>query len=484
MSELKSAKIDLWTESLDSAASSFFSVSMDVLHVLILIRLLTQEEIGIFFFSYAILYLFSQTARGFGVAIRKRATEHNTNRSKYLWNGLIVIIPTLLFLFGLYILSYPLITEYSSINLDFSVVIATLLATTGFSILELSRYYLAGCNKPGFAERFRAIVGKISLIIITFTSVWFYPTVETALISVFITYTITGLLLLYLSPHNFVKPSKDVIMEILVFSKWSLPTAFLNDFYNRWDTILLGFMVGSISLSYYDSSLRIAFLSAVLAVGLSKSSNVKMSGLYETGEKILPTAKKLFIVSTFLVIPLLIITLFNGEFILHILFGEEYKAAKWYLVGLTIIQIFQCYRMQFESIFNSIDEPNKTTKASGLAVIVNIITAPFLVLMFGGLGVIYSTILSEIARILIYEYQIKCKFEEIIFPTGVITQFILFSLLCILIYSISLLFILSNVQLLILSVIFSTVGFYILQYSISSETRIIVNEFVIEYTNS
>jgi len=117
----------------------------------------------------AILYLFSQTARGFGVAIRKRATENNTNRSKYLWNGLIVIIPTLLFLFGLYILSYPLITEYSSINLDFSVVIATLLATTGFSILELSRYYLAGCNKPGFAELFRAIVGKISLIIITFT---------------------------------------------------------------------------------------------------------------------------------------------------------------------------------------------------------------------------------------------------------------------------------------------------------------------------
>lgn len=380
-------------------------------------------------------------------------------------------------MFILYAISTPFINTYSYINLSYSVVISTFLATIGFSILELSRYYLAGCNKPGLAERVRAIMGKITMITGTIIGLWLFPTVETALIIVFITYTITGIYILSLSPNEFKYPKKEVIIEILSFSKWSLPTAILNDFYHRWDTILLGFMVGYLALGYYDSSLRIAFLATVLGVGISKTSNVKISGLFEMDKNIMNISKQTIIASTFLVMPMLLIIYFNSEFILSNLYGSEYIAAKWYLIGITVIQIFQCYRMQFESIFNSIDNPKITTKISGISVIFNVLTAPLFVILFGGMGVIYSTLLSEIIRILAYEYKFKNNFNSYILPFGVLTQIIIVIILFSIIQLTDIIISLTNIELLILSTVISIIGFYSLQYLFSPETRKIVQDY-------
>jgi len=162
---------------------------------------------------------------------------------------------------------------------------------------------------------------------------------------------------------------------------------------------------------------------------------------------------------------------------LYIAYGSDYIHAKWYLVGITVTQLFQCYRMQFESIFNGIDKPKHTTKTSAISVVVNMITAPFLVILFGGLGVIYSTILAEIFRITVYQNQIKNIFGRIILPRGVMTQIVIFFGLYIIITIFSSIVSLSSFNQLIFSSFISIVGFYSLQYIFSEETRIIVSEY-------
>jgi len=479
-SNLKSAKINLWKESFDSTISMFFGVSLDILHVAILVRYLTQEEVSIFFFSYAFVYLFIQVPKGYSIAVRKKATEYNKGREKYLWGGLITIIPSMMSIFVLFwFIIKPLINMYSSLYLSTTVTIAIFLASLGYGILELAKYYMAGCNNPGFAEKFRAFVSKIAMILLTIILLSKYPTVESTLIAVALTYGLSGIYLLKLTPHEYKLPSKKTVYEILKFSKWSLPTSLLNDFYNRWDTLVLGFMVGSLSVGYYDSSIRNGFLATVLAVGSSRSSTVKISGLYESGEDIMNISRKLIILSTFLIMPALIVILFNGTYLLNIVFGEEYIAAKWYLVGITIQYIFQCYRFQFESIFNGIDKPKYTTKTSAISVFVNIITAPFFVIYFGGLGVIYSTILAEIFRVIIYQYQIKNIFEQTIYSKSISIQYAVFVILTITIYVISTIFKFNNFIFLIISCIISFIGFYSLQYMLSRE----IKELMIEFKN-
>lgn len=474
--DLKSANIDVWGESLKTSVSSFFGVLADVLHVMILVRFLPQGEVGVFFISYAFLYLFSQIPRGFGVAIRKRASEMNNGRSKYLWTGFILIIPMLLLLYGGLWLGQPLLNEYSSVTLSRSVLVALFFATTGFSLLEFARYYMAGLGKPGRAETMRTSIAKTSMPILTVVLLSINPTVEFALFAVFVAYFGTSIIMFGVSPHTFCVPSRETVVDILHYSKWSVSTAILNDFYHRWDTILLGVMVGSVAVSFYDSSGRIAFLATTFAVGVSKTSNVKMSGMNELGRDIRDIAGKTLEVSTFLIFPLLLLTLFNAEYLLSVLFGSEYVGANIYLILLVVVQVFQAYRMQFESIFNSTDTPRNTTKTSFVAVLFNIVTAPFLVMYFGGYGVLYSTLLAELVRVIAYEVQVRELLDAFLLPGGVFKQYISVGIVASVLYGLKQVG-LSRPVFLGISFVLSLGGFYVVQYLLSSQTREIVREF-------
>lgn len=479
--QLESAKLNMWRESLKTSYSSFFGVFGDVIHVIILTSFLTQDSVGIFFLSYAFLYLFAQIPRGIGIAVRKRASEINTDRSKYLWIGLFLILPILSVSFGLLVLGQPVLNSYSSVTLSYSVLQALFFATVGFAVLEFARYYIAGCSEPGLAEKLRTFFAKPSLLLLTTGFLWYDSTVEMALYAVFIAYFSTACIMFVIGSHQWIKPEWNEIVDILKFSKWSLLTSLLNDFYHRWDTILLSIMATAAALTYYESSVRLAFLATTLAMGISKTSNVKMSGLIEADSNIQDIAEKTFVASTFLIFPALLVFIFNAEYILKILFGSEYTGGSLFLIMMGVTQLLQCYRVQFEAIFNSLDQPGKTTKTSVIAVIVNVLTAPVLVLQFGGLGVLYSTILSELVRMVVYEIQVKQEFGDFIKPTGVFTQYISFGFSALIVYLIQLLFDLSNIQLIIISLCSISV-FYIIQYKLSSETRSILRQYRSEKT--
>jgi len=475
--ELESANVDMWHESLQTSIPSFFGVVSDVVHVLILIRFLTQEEVGLFFVCYAFLYLFSQIPRGFGIGIRKKASEVNEGRAAYLWSGFILILPTLFLVFILFLLSQPLLKTYASIDIPLDVLFAFYLATFGFSVLEFSRYYVAGCGKPAIAEKLRTGIAKTTMPILTVLFLSFKPTVTYALYAVSVSYIGTSIIIFTYAENELKPPTKEILYDILLFSKWSILTSILNDFYRRFDTIMLSAFVGAVAVSYYDSSLRIAFLSATFAVGISKTSNVKMSGLVETNKDITEIASKTIVVTPLLILPLLLVSLFNAEFILSTLYSPEYKSAKIYFILLIIVELFQGYRLQFESIFNSYNMPEYNTRISLASVILNIITAPPLVIYFGGLGVLYSTILAEILRLSLFEFRIKKIMNQFLLPKATVIQFLIFAVLVILLHGINLIFQLNNITSLVLSSIFATIVFYSVLYKFSNSVQEIVKEY-------
>lgn len=475
--DLESSQIDMWKESVDTSISSFLGVLSDVIHVFILVRFLTQQQVGLFFICYAFLYLFSQIPRGFGIAIRKRASEVNEGRSVYMWSGLILIVPTLLFVFLLFLILQPVLVRYASIDIPTNVLVSFYFATFGFSILEFSRYYVAGCGNPALAERLRTRIAKTTMPVITVLFLLQNAEVSFALYAVFISYFATSVFIFAYSDYQLILPDKDILRGILIFSKWSIITSLLNDFYRRFDTIMLGALVGTVTVSYYDSSLRIAFLSTTLAVGTSKTSNVKMSGMVEVGEDIVNLASKTFVASALLSIPLLIISIFSGEYILSTLFGQQYVDATPYLILLVIVEIFQGYRLQFESIFNSYDTPHYTTKTSLVSVVANIITAPVLVIQFGGLGVLYSTIFAEIVRVVIYQRQLKLTLNQYILPMGCLVQYFVALIVGLGIAALGLVLNLCDFWNLILSFMMSTLVFYSTLYLVSKRFKEIVMQY-------
>lgn len=483
MSDIETSNIPVWKEAADAAGSSAIGFILTLIYTILIVRALPQTEVGVFFFYLAIVFLVIQITKGIGAATRKRVSAINSprDRSEYLWASVLLLVPILLLvLVGLYISAHA-VSSHFSFTLTTEGITATMIAIVGVSIMELGRFHLAGSGEPGKAERYRVGVGKLGMTIIT-GLVLIFPVAEFALIARGLGYGVAGSIMLYLSPHQVSKPTAKKFREILAFSKWSIPTNVLNDFYHRWDTILLGAMVGAVSISYYDSSVRLATVGFPLMVGVSAAANVKLSGLYENGDEVTRIFENLLIVSTLCAYPILLVFFFSGELVLTWVFGPSYAPAAALLFLLGVQQVFQSFRLQFEALFNSFDTPKQTTKTSAIAVVLNIITAPLLVLEFGMLGVIYSTLLAEIARLLIYQYQAEQATGTIFFNKTMLLQPVI--LLCLggLIKLVTVLVTLTPTQQFVLTIV-GVGAFYLILYYTSLRTRKIITRIKKQVTD-
>lgn len=431
MERAKSADINFWWETFQGAHSHLAGVILNLVFIMVISRFLPIAEVGLYFFYLAAVYVLFQPLKGIGVAVRKRVSSINSGREKYMIGSLALIIPVLVISLTIVIGLAYLLGSHIPFKITTLGLLGLAVCVFGDGIRSVGYQYLSGCGQPGRAAKLRNYLSNILRLGSSILVLSIFPTFESVLFTQGATFAFTGLLSWYIAPSSengnkrlVSKPTYNHIKELFDFSKWSVPNMLLNDFYHRFDTLILGIMVGSVAISYYDAPVRISVFGGVIGWAVAGVVNVKMSGLYENDEEFLLLAKKAVASGTLLVYPLLIISIISPELILELTFGEEYIPAKWFLIGLCTQQILQFTRSPLEAVFNAIDSPNLITRASITSVVVNAITAIPLVLAVGGIGVVISSIISDTARIIVFQYESKNEFKELILHRFMYKQFI------------------------------------------------------------
>lgn len=429
---LSTANINLWWESALASLSTGIGYTLSLLTVIALSALLPVDEVGLYFFFLAFVYIGIQIPKGIGTGIKKRVSSVSTNKQKkqYLIASIVINSFTLVIISSMSFLTL-LFDGYISIDITLRSLIIVNITVFGYTILKVGQSYLSGVGSPGMASQIKNYVGNGLKLILISSGVYLYPTYEVGLLMYSLSYAISGIICLYLAldSYKIIKPRIPQYFELYNFIKWSVPNTLINDMYSRFDTLLIGALIGSVIVSYYDVPIRLAYIGTFVSVGISTSANIKISGMYESGDSINNISRKIIGAAPLFIIPFFGIILINPELILSLVFGSEYTAAKWFLVGLTFHRIIGSFRYSLESILNAIDYPAGVTKPSLLAIIINIITAIPLVLIIGGIGAVISTILSEFMRILYLNYIVKDKLGEYIFHIFIIKQLSLFVLL-------------------------------------------------------
>lgn len=68
--------------------------------------------------------------------------------------------------------------------------------------------------------------------------------------------------------------------------------------------------------------------------------------------------------------------------------------------------------MMYESLLYALDLPNRVTRVVVVAVAFNSITAPPLILLFDGIGMIISTVLAELLRAVYFHYRVYLEEDK------------------------------------------------------------------------
>lgn len=398
------ADLDVWGEVVLSMGSRFVGVLLRFVHVFMVVLLLGQEDVGVFFVLLAVVYLFGQVASGVAKAVLKRVSERDSGRVVYGWGGLVLILVALVVCWvGLVVVSV-VFGEWVPFSVGVWEIGGIVFVSFWFGVGTLMEKFVSGCGRPALVEKIKTFGGRVGMIVVTGVVLSVWSSAVAALVSYSVLYILLIVGCVVFAPvRGFSWPSVGVIRELGVFCKWSVPTSLLNDFYFRWDTFLLGVMVGVVAVSYYDSVVRVVTFGSMLYASAGVVGNVKISGLFESGEDVLGVARDIVGVSGLITFGMVLVALFNAEFVLGVVFGDEYVGASLFFVLMAVTQLFHGFRVQFEAVFNGVDYPRGTTWISFVVVVVNVISAPFFVLVVGGIGVVVSTLLAECVRFWLYQ---------------------------------------------------------------------------------
>ena len=421
----QSATMNLWRETVSASISYLAAFGVGFLVAIVLTRYLPPSEVGLYFFLLAAVFLIAEVPKGFGRAVRKRASEtsNRTRQSAFLWTASTLSLLYIAVASAAAWAAVPALTATDIevlTSLNGTLISAVGLAAAGRSVCKVTTYYLSGCGHPGLANWLRGPFNKsIATVLMVVVLHLGIGGLSALFLCLAIGNILAAIVSLAASPPSFSRaalPTREDVRSLSVFAKWAIPNMVLNDFYHRFDTFVLGLFVGAVSVSYYDSSVRMAAFAFAVAAGVASAASVKVSGYASTGRDVEPIIAKATGVTALTAFPFLTAIVLLGEDLLTGFYGSEYTLAYYFLVGITAQQVLQSYRQTFEGVFEGLDTPRYNLYSSLVAVGVNVVTAVPFVLEFGGLGVVLSSLVADVARLGAFEHFIKQELGDYIRP--------------------------------------------------------------------
>jgi O-antigen/teichoic acid export membrane protein len=402
----KSAEIDFWRQMAGVSASKLLNALGVVLLITVLNTAFTVESIGVFFFFYVTVNFLSKFVGGVGEAIRKRVSGNEGKNPEYLAVGnvfaLVFVTVMSILILSFYVLVPEQFLPDTLQRAGLDIILSAIALLFAQSIGKLMLNYNSGLGYPSRSEWFgRALPGVLFLVLAALITLY-----DGSLALIFLAGTggyLLSALIMYVTtrPQLLILPTREHVVSVFDFGKWSILQMISNNIYNSADVLLLGILVTSTTVGFYESSNSLAGLLYVVPYGFYSVGNVMISGLDAEGRKedIVSVLQESLRVSS--IIPIMSFFMFVGfgDVILGMVFGDQYTLAYWYLVGLGFIKVLSSYRKPLQGLNYGTNKPEIQFYANVYAMAANFTTVLPLIWYFGGLGVVISTMLAAIARL-------------------------------------------------------------------------------------
>ena len=430
----RSAEINFWRQMASVSASKLLNALGVILLITVLNTAFSIEEIGVFFFFYVSVNFLSKFVGGVGEAIRKRVSAKEGKNPEYLAVGTIFAIVFQTVVSVLILSVYVLVPEQflpDPLQAGVNVILSAITLLFAQSVGKLMLNYNSGMGYPGRSEWFgRALPGVLFLVLAVFFT-FYNSSLSVILLAGTASYSLSAVIM-YLStrPKLLVLPNWEHVRSVFDFGKWSILQMISNNIYNSADVLLLGILVTSTTVGFYESSNSLAGLLYVIPYGFYSVGNVMISGLDAEGrrEDIVSVLQESLRASS--IVPVMSFFMFVGfgDFILEMIFGGEYSLAYWYLVGLALIKVLSSYRKPIQGLNYGTDSPEIQFYANVYAMAANFTTVLPLIWYFGGLGVVISTVLAAVVRLGAvirmskeYVYDVDIKWTLVVtYSTGLV----------------------------------------------------------------
>lgn len=414
------SELDLGSEALSSVVAKFTMSALGFAGVALFARELGPAGVGRYYFALAVAMMLVRVDAGVGVAVNKRVSELGTDPAPYLTVGLAFHLAWV----AVVTAGTLAVARFTSLLPMTPLVVAGIvfvLATVGlFQILN--RFY-AGLGYPSrsmWVDTVRSVLTlglQLPLLFAGYGPFGLLAGLAGAtLLSTLAVFALAG-----------VRPSvggvRDSWGRVSEFARYSVPTAVVEDFYERIDVLLIGFFAGNAAVGFYETALRIVTPAQQLSGSIVSALGVKVSGLSSVGREIRADIVNAFIYVGLLAVPMFFGALAMPAALMRTFFGSGFGAGAPALVGVALFYVFYIYQDPFATALESSDRPGTVFRLRAVALAVHLPLAALLGHYWDGLlGVVAATLAIEVALFVVYQFVARRELGGAVLPRPVWAQ--------------------------------------------------------------
>ena len=192
------------------------------------------------------------------------------------------------------------------------------------------------------------------------------------------------------------RPSLDLTWSLVTYSKYHTVSSIGGRIYVWMDLAIVGFFLTQTHVSAYQIAWQITLLVLLVSksIALTIFPQISRWSAESAIDRIEAVVSTGIGYSLFVSIPALVgAAIYSGD-ILRFVFGPEYAIAALVLVVLMVEKLFQSVNDIVEGSVRAVDRPDLAARATVIAVGLNLVLNPLLVVSFGFVGAAVATTVS------------------------------------------------------------------------------------------
>jgi O-antigen/teichoic acid export membrane protein len=404
--ESSASSVSLGGETLKAILAKFTMALSGFVGTVLFARILGPASFGGFYLLLSIVQMTDRPFRGFERAVKQRIPQDQTDNNEILgfligfaalWTVIVLVGGVI---FRSWLESY---TGLEQAVVPFAVLVVGLLGTTPLTLIQ-------AMGKLGASEWADAVRSYLTLPLqLAFVFLGFG--------AAGMAYGLAGATLivapvgLYYITARPVLPSRHTVLSLWSFAKYSIPTAFVGRAYERFDLLLLGYLLTPAAAADYEVAAKLTLPATFVASATAALLMPRVSQLKSRGENVVEDISNALAFGSILSIPIFFGALAIPESIIVTVYGGEYSGAALLLIAISVYRILGTQTEVLLQSLDGIDMPQATFKLSTVALVVNVILGVYLVNRIGAVGVVAATVAAEVIRYIGAGYILSKKIE-------------------------------------------------------------------------
>jgi O-antigen/teichoic acid export membrane protein len=380
-------------ETLKATIAKFTMALSGFAGTIVFARVLGPTSFGGFYLLLSVVQMTDRPFKGLERAVKKRFAQDDTENGEILGIliGFATIWTSIVLLGGWLFRSW--LSEYTGLDtaiVPFAVLVVGLLGTTPLTLIQAK-------GKVGASEWADAVRSYLTLPLqLAFVLLGFGAAgMAYGLAGATVLVAPVGLYYVTTRP---VIPSKQTVLYMWSFAKYSIPSGFVGKAYDRFDLLLLGYLLAPAAAANYEVAAMLTLPATFVASAASGLLMPRISQLASRGEGVAEDISRTLAFSSVLSIPIFFGALAIPNALVVTIYGGEYTGAGVLLITLAVYRVVGTQTEPMLQSLDGLDMPQMTFKLSTIALAVNIPLGILLVTEIGAAGVVVATIVAEFIR--------------------------------------------------------------------------------------